>query len=66
MQNPTKCKDYYCDANIVCGEFCTEIDFMEVNNRAFAVAPHNCPGKQPNEHFTSCGRGGYHKNIVKD
>jgi len=49
--------DYYCDANNVGGTWCPEMDLMEANQKAFAVAPHKCDPKQGNA-YTNCDRSG--------
>jgi len=40
--DPTKCGDYYCDANQVCGIYCPEVDLMEANRAALQITPHKC------------------------
>jgi len=55
--DPTKCGDYYCDANNVCGIFCVEMDIMEANNRAYQTTPHKCDSPQGN-YYPHCDQGG--------
>jgi hypothetical protein len=61
---PTTCGDFYCDANNVCGVYCTEMDVMEANTAAFQVTPHKCDAPQGN-YFPHCDGGGCGVNSYK-
>jgi len=63
VPDPTKCGDYYCDANNVCGLFCPEMDVFEANNRALQITPHRCSAPQ-NHYYSSCDGGGCGQNVV--
>jgi len=62
--DPTKCDDYYCDANNVCGEWCPEMDIFEANNRALAVTPHRCDAPQ-GKFYPRCDGGGCGLNTYR-
>lgn len=55
--DPTKCGDYYCDGNQVCGVYCPEMDIMEANTMALQVTPHAC-GAPTGKYYPTCDHGG--------
>jgi len=61
--DPTRCGDYYCDANNVCGLYCPEMDIMEANNQALQITPHSCSAPQ-GRYYSQCDGGGCAINIV--
>lgn len=62
--DPTKCGDYYCDANVVCGVYCPEMDIFEANNRALQVTPHRCDAPQ-GKYYPHCDGGGCGRNTYR-
>lgn len=52
---------YYCDGNMVGGQWCPEVDIMEANNHAFAATPHKCDAPE-HGHYSSCDRDGCSQN----
>lgn len=62
--DPTHCGDYYCDANDVCGQWCTEMDIMEANTAALQITPHKC--ESPVNGWTpACDKGGCGVNTFR-
>lgn len=51
-------KDYYCDANMVGGQWCPEFDIMEANTFAWHSTPHKCDSPNDKGHYSNCDRGG--------
>ena len=54
--DPSTSKDYYCDANIINGNKCPEIDIMEANQYAFSKGVHRC-NNPINKHYDTCENG---------
>ena len=50
--------DYYCDANMVNGQWCPEFDIMEANTYAWHSTPHKCDSPNDKGHYSNCDRGG--------
>ena len=62
--DPTKCGDYYCDANTVCGIACPEMDIIEANNNGIQITPHKCSSPS-GKHYNWCDKGGCGQNVQK-
>lgn len=60
----TRCGDFYCDANNVCGLWCPEMDVMEANTAAMQVTPHKC-AEPTGSWYPSCDKGGCGVNTYK-
>ena len=45
---------YYCDANMVGGNYCPEFDIMEANKYAMATTPHSCDAPSALGFYSAC------------
>ena len=61
--DPGEQQDYYCDANMVGGTFCPEMDVMEANKFAMASLAHTCQNPAPH-YYSSCDRRGCGTNVL--
>mmetsp|Transcript_93582 Transcript_93582/g.195095 ORF Transcript_93582/g.195095 Transcript_93582/m.195095 type:complete len:554 (+) Transcript_93582:274-1935(+) len=52
---------YYCDANMVCGQWCPEVDIMEANKMVLKATPHRCDPSNTAK-FYNCDRKGFGRN----
>ena len=62
---PSEGKDYYCDANMVGGQWCPEFDIMEANQYAWHSTAHKCDDPTDKGHYNNCDRGGSCFQIAK-
>lgn len=58
----TKCDDYFCDANKVCGVNCAEIDIQEANRYTFLTTLHT----QNDRDGTGKGKSSQHRDWTAD
>ena len=62
--DPTKCGNYYCDANSVCGIYCPELDVIEANNKGIQITPHKC-AEPTGKYYNWCDGRGCGQNVQK-
>ena len=60
---PGKDGEYYCDADMVGGTYCPDMDVMEANKYAMASTAHICNYTAPH-YYPSCDRHGCGENVL--